>query len=311
MIGILLLNFGEPERLEHDEIVAFLERIFLANASLEEGDAAARARELAIRRAPGLLEEYKAIGGSPLNAQALAQTRGLQAELSERGIAARTYVGMQFTEPSIRVALESARADGATTLVALPVYPLRGVSTTVAALETVRREVESMQWDVPVREIGGWHRHPLYVTIRADGVRVTMQNAGPDARLVFSAHGTPLRYITDDNRYDVYVQESCADIAAEAGVGEWFLGYQNHGNRPIGWTQPGIEDVIDTIEADAVVVVPLSFMHEQSETLAELDIELREHAEARSLRFHRVPVPHDDPRFRTVLADLVEAALRD
>ena len=33
------------------------------------------------------------------------------------------------------------------------------------------------------------------------------------------------------------------------------------------------------------------------ETLAELDIELRGIAEAAGLRFLRVPVPHDDPRF--------------
>ncbi|MFO7261413.1 MAG: ferrochelatase, partial [bacterium] len=87
------------------------------------------------------------------------------------------------------------------------------------------------------------------------------------------------------------------------------IGYQNHTNRPIPWTQPDIEAVIEGIDAEHVVVVPVSFMHEQSETLAELDIELREAAEARGLGFHRVPVPHDDARFITLLADLVQAAL--
>jgi ferrochelatase len=50
-------------------------------------------------------------------------------------------------------------------------------------------------------------------------------------------------------------------------------------------------------------------MHEQSETLAELDIELREVAEEAGLAFHRVPVPHDHPDFSGVLADLVEGWL--
>ncbi|TVR66522.1 MAG: hypothetical protein EA422_01990, partial [Gemmatimonadales bacterium] len=58
-----------------------------------------------------------------------------------------------------------------------------------------------------------------------------------------------------------------------------------------------------------VVVDPVSFMHEQSETLAELDHELREEAEERGLGFHRVPVPHEDPRFARVLADLMEPFL--
>jgi ferrochelatase len=47
-------------------------------------------------------------------------------------------------------------------------------------------------------------------------------------------------------------------------------------------------------------------MHEQSETLSELDDELREEAEDAGLDFYRVPVPHDDDRFRSVLGDLVE-----
>lgn len=46
--------------------------------------------------------------------------------------------------------------------------------------------------------------------------------------------------------------------------------------------------------------------HEQSETLAELDHDLREKAESRGLHFERVPVPHDRPQFTNLLADLVE-----
>src|SRR5690606_12529800 len=85
----------------------------------------------------------------------------------------------------------------------------------------------------------------------------------------------------------------------------------NHGNRPIDWTQPDIDDVIREIDAERVVVVPVSFMHEQSETLAELDHDLREEAEERGLQFFRVPIPHDDPRFYRLLADLVEAVTGD
>jgi ferrochelatase len=57
------------------------------------------------------------------------------------------------------------------------------------------------------------------------------------------------------------------------------------------------------------VVDAVSFMHEQSETLGEIDIELRHVAEEAGLAFHRVPVPHADPRFADILADLVEARL--
>jgi protoporphyrin/coproporphyrin ferrochelatase len=320
-IGVILLNFGEPERATLADVVPFLERIFTVNAALE-GDATpaeiqARSRELAERRAPGLIEEYEQIGGSPLNEQARAQADALETELRRRDHDARCYVGTQFTAPSIADAVARARAAACELLVGLPVYPLCGPSTTVAALhelaDAVRAETD---WDVELREISGWHTHPVYTAIRADGIRALAAEAGLDltdgrTKLVFSAHGTPKKYLDEGSRYDLYVNDSCRRIAGATGVRDYVIGYQNHANRPIAWTQPDIEEVIHTTKARAVVVVPVSFMHEQSETLAELDHGLRELAEQAGLAFHRVPVPHDDPRFAEVLADLVEARAAD
>ncbi len=318
ILGVVLLNFGEPADATLAAVVPFLERIFLTNASLEGAAAPeavrARCHELAVRRAPGLIAEYEAIGGSPLNAQSAAQAQALAAELERRGHAARVYVANQFADPLIPDVLRRARADGVQQLVALPVYPVCGPSTNVAALAQLRAALAELDWDVPVVEISGWHRHPGYAPLRADGIRATAATGGadlgaPGTRLVFSAHGTPVKYLEEGSRYDRYTEENCGEIARAAGVARYALGYQNHGNRPIEWTQPSIDRVIAEIEADTVVVVPVSFMHEQSETLSELDIELRHEAEARGLRFLRVPVPHADPRFARILADLVESAL--
>ena len=64
-----------------------------------------------------------------------------------------------------------------------------------------------------------------------------------------------------------------------------------------------------SLEADRVVVVPISFIQEQSETLSELDHDLSELARSQGLEFYRVPVPHDSPALLELMADLVEAAL--
>lgn len=317
--GIILLNFGEPERATESEVVPFLERIFALNAPLEgEASAAgsrARAAELARRRAPGLIEEYREIGGSPLNAQAAAQASALERELGARGHDCVVIVAMQFTDPGIPDAVERARAAGVGRLIGLPVYPLCGATTTAAALTALERAVADAAWDVELLEISGWHSDPRYLALRAEGIRAAADEHGldldRDAVLVFSAHGTPLKYLREGSRYDVYVRDCCARVAAAAGVERYAIGYQNHTNRPIEWTQPDVADAVRAVDAGSVVVVPISFMHEQSETLAELDIELREVAEGAGLRFYRVPVPHDDPRFTAVLADLVESRIAD
>jgi protoporphyrin/coproporphyrin ferrochelatase len=314
--AILTLNFGEPSDPTPEEVIPFLERIFYTNSSLEahetDEEKRARSRQLAERRAPGLIAEYEEIGGSPLNGQADAHARDLASELARRGFPVRVYSAYQYTAPLVADVVKQAREDGMERLIGLPVYPLCGHSTNVAALNDVQAAIDALGWeDVAFEGITGWHRHPGYLELRADAVRRTVRQAGvdlsaPGTRLVFSAHGTPKKYLDEGSGYARYVDEFCEEIAGLLGVDDYALGFQNHSNRGVEWTQPDVEQVIETIDADTVVVDPVSFMHEQSETLAELDDELREEAEERGLAFHRVPVPHDDPRFIGVLADLME-----
>lgn len=316
--GVILLNFGEPAEPDREAVVDYLTRIFLANASLEDASSAAearkRSRSLAEQRAPGLVDEYEEIGGSPLNAQAAAQADALGTELERRGYDAATFVGMQFTDPTIGDAVDRARDAGVERLVGLPVYPLCGPSTTVQSLSDLEAAVADAGWDVDVGCVTGWHRHPGYNRIRAGNVRAftaehDVELTAPGTALVFSAHGTPQSYLEEGSRYDRYVAEYCGAQAALLGVDGFELGWQNHGNRDVPWTEPDVEAVIETVDADRVVVEPVSFMHEQSETLAELDGDLRTAAADAGLDFYRVPVPHDDDRFPGVLADLVEPFL--
>ena len=62
--------------------------------------------------------------------------------------------------------------------------------------------------------------------------------------------------------------------------------------------------------ATAIVLYPLSFVSEHSETLVELDIEYRHLAEQAGVpRYIRVPTVGTHPQFIHGLANLVQAAL--
>jgi ferrochelatase len=318
--GVVLLNFGEPSEPERKPVVDYLERIFMANADLEEYDskeaARERSRKLAERRAPGLLEEYEEIGGSPLNEQAQAQVDALQTALQNRDFDVLTYLGMQYTEPFIGDAAEAAYEDDVDRVIGLPIYPLCGPSTNVISLDELEEEIEALDWDVPFQAITGWHKHPKYNRVRAENIGDFVDEAGVDLHdeetaMVFSAHGTPQHYLEEGSRYDIYVEEYCSVVASLLGLTDYRIGFQNHENRDIPWTEPDVEDLIEDIDAERVVVEPVSFLHEQSETLSELDIELREEAEEAGMDFYRVPIPHDDDRIPEVFADLVEPFLAD
>jgi len=315
-----MLNFGEPAEPDRDRVVEYLERIFYANADLESADgreeARHRARKLAERRAPALIEEYEEIGGSPLNEQARTHAELAQRRLRDRGHDATTYLAMQYTEPFVGDAVAAAREDGVDRLVGLPNYPLCGHSTNVISLDELEAAVADAGWGVETRAITGWHKHPTYNRLRAENVERFAADRGlelgaAETAVVFSAHGTPTHYLEEGNRYDLYVEEYCSVLASLLGIEEYTVGFQNHENRDIPWTEPEVEAVIEDVDADRVVVEPVSFLHEQSETLSELDVELREEAEAAGLEFYRVPIPHDDERLGDVFADLVEPFLAE
>ncbi|ELY54411.1 Ferrochelatase [Natronococcus amylolyticus DSM 10524] len=319
--GVVLLNFGEPAVPDRDTVLEYLSRIFFDNADLEEADseeaAWERSRELAERRLPSLMEEYEEIGGSPLQEQAGAQADALEDALTERGHEVELYHAMQFMEPLITDLPATLADDGIDSVVAVPIYPLCGPSTTVSAIDSLESSIESHEgYEPEFTAITGWHRVPAYNRLRAEGIRGFVEEEGvdlqdPDTAFVFSAHGTPKKYLAEGSRYDQYVEEHASAIASILGIEDYEIGYQNHANRGIEWTEPETEAVVEGFEGEAerVVVEPMSFMHEQSETLVELDVDLREDAADVGLELHRVPVPHDDPRFATLLADTVEPFL--
>jgi ferrochelatase len=316
-LGLLFINFGEPDEPTIEKVTSFLERIFLRNASLEghtDEAARARSRELARQRAPALLEAYEAIGGSPMNAQSARQAEAVHEQLLRRGVRTRVYTAFQFTDPWIAACVSRARDDGVETLIAVPGYPLCGQSTTAAALEDVETALGSGGGSMRLLALAGWHHHVDYVRLHADHIDEYVRAHGldlsrPDTILYFSVHGTPLKYLASGNRYDRYAFEHCRDVAAAAGADRYAVGFQNHGNRRIPWTQPDNERRIRDLEERRLVVVPISFMKEQSETLSELDMELRAFVESLGKELHRVPVPHDHPAFAAYLADRIEELL--
>lgn len=316
---VLTVGFGEPSTPDPNVVQEYLEGIFLRNMSIEgdmpEATARERAETLASRRMPGLVAEYEAIGGSPLQAQLEAYTGRLDDELGRRGYDVTTTMATQYHSPTIGEVVATAATDGIDHLVILPMYPLCGPSTTVAAIADVAQRVETIDdWTPTLSPIGGWHRHQRYNRLRAEHTKSVLDDRGidlgdPTVELLFSAHGTPVHYLEQGSRYDRYVEEYCEVQSSMLGIDTYSLGFQNHESRGVEWTTPSIETAIEHIEADHVVVEAISFIHEQSETLSELDEELAEEAAELDLAFDRVPIPHDHPAMASVLADLVEPAI--
>ena len=133
-----------------------------------------------------------------------------------------------------------------------------------------------------------------------------------EPRLLFSAHGLPKKVVARGDPYQWQVEETARRIVARLGCEglDWTVCYQSKVG-PLAWLEPSIADEIERAGRDRVpvVVVPIAFVSEHSETLVELDITYRDHARAAGVpAYHRVPALGTRPAFIAALAALVRSA---
>jgi ferrochelatase len=196
--GTACLAFGDPPTPDREQVLACLERIFLASTARTRADPDnERAQQLARRRAPALPTEYKTMGGSIYNAHRREQVTTVGDQLRDRGYEAETYLGLQHTEPLIETAVERAWDDGINRLISVPLYPLCGPSTTASAVADLGAAAEDVDGEIDLQALTGWHRHPTYTQLRAENIADTLNErsvalADEHPVFVFSAHGTPI-----------------------------------------------------------------------------------------------------------------------
>ena len=128
-------------------------------------------------------------------------------------------------------------------------------------------------------------------------------------RVLFSAHGLPESIVKAGDPYQWQVEQTVAAVVGAAGdiAGlDHAVCYQSR-VTPQKWIGPSTEDEIERAAHDkvAVLVCPIAFVSEHSETLVELDVEYREEAEKLGVPgYFRVPAQNSDPAFIAALADL-------
>ncbi|HJN33147.1 MAG TPA: ferrochelatase, partial [Prochlorococcus sp.] len=319
-VGVLLMNLGGPERIQ--DVGPFLFNIFadpeiirLPNPALQRP----LAWLISTLRSSKSEQAYRSIGGgSPLRRITEQQARELQSLLRQRGIDATSYVAMRYWHPFTESAVADIKADGIDQVVVLPLYPQFSISTSGSSfreLQRLRQTDESFR-KLPIRCIRSWYDHPGYVRAMAELIaeQIRLSDVPGEAQVFFSAHGVPKSYVEQaGDPYQKEIEACTTLIMAEL---ENLLGYGNphslaYQSRvgPEEWIQPYTDEVIEQLgEAGTrdLVVVPISFVSEHIETLAELDIEYRELAtEAGIVHFRRVPALDTYPTFIEGLADLV------
>ncbi len=308
-IAIVLFNLGGPDSL--DAVQPFLRNLFSDPAiiSLPTWLRLPLASFIAWRRTPKARAIYAKIGGgSPIVGQTEAQARALEAALGPEH-EWRGYVCMRYWHPMTERVAQSVQRFQPDRIVLLPLYPQFSTTTTASSFNAWKKTATVK---APTVEIESYPTEPGFIRASIELIKQGLAEVGDaPCRVLFSAHGLPEKIIKRGDPYQRQVEETAAAIAQHLGGVDWAVCYQSRVG-PLRWIGPPTEAEIKHAGADktSVVLYPLSFVSEHSETLVELDIDYRHlAAEAGVPKYVRVPTVGTHPQFIHGLANLVKAAL--
>jgi ferrochelatase len=316
-IAVVFFNLGGPDSL--DAVEPFLVNLFSDPAIIRVPRPLRSiiARQIARRRLPVARCIYARMGGaSPLLPNTEAQARALEERLKDLG-EVRVFCCMRYWHPLARTTAAAVASFRPTETVLLPLYPQFSSTTTASSYRVWWEAASTSGLASPGRLICCYPTAPGFITAALNLIREGISRAeiegGRRPRVLFSAHGLPKRFVARGDPYRSQVERSALIIAEKLGLSreDWVVCYQSRVG-PLEWIKPYTDDEIRRAGADGipVVVFPIAFVSEHSETLVELDIDYRRLAEQAGVpSYVRVPAVGTAPEFIAGLADLVRRAV--
>ncbi|MDB5396312.1 MAG: ferrochelatase [Rhodospirillales bacterium] len=312
--AIVLFNLGAPDSLE--AVRPFLFNLFNDKAifRLPQPFRSWLAAFVAKRRAPTAIEIYRHLGGgSPLLPNTDAQATALHRALGGGGDI-RVFIAMRYWHPFTTQTVAEVQAWGPDEIILLPLYPQYSTTTTASSLAAWHESARFLRLKTPTKAVCCYPTEPGFVSAVADLIGPALDQAKPfgSPRLLLSAHGLPEKVVKGGDPYQFQCEQTAAAIVARLEIPylDWQVCYQSRVG-PLKWIGPSTEEAIRQAAHDKrpVVVAPIAFVSEHSETLVEIEIEYRKLAADVGLPyFARVPTVGVASSFIAGLAGLVKRA---
>jgi len=312
--AVVLLSLGGPD--SPAAVRPFLVNLFSDPAILRMPSLPRwiLSRLIASRRAPFARDNYAKIGGhSPLLQHTQEQARALELNLASESV--RVFVAMRYWHPMASETALHVAEFNPDQIVLVPLYPQFSSSTTASSFEDWDKSAQIVGLDVPVSRICCFSEESGFVEAMVKGTRYAIAkcNSIGAPRVLFSAHGVPNKFVVAGDPYQNQVERTAAAIVSRLAIDrlDHVVCYQSRVGR-LEWLRPYTDDEVRRAGRDRVpvVIVPIAFVCEHSETLVELDIEYAKLAELSGVpKYCRVPTVGTDVAFIKSLARLVGLAL--
>ncbi len=249
--------------------------------------------------------------GSPLAVWTTKQATLLRGWLGEAGQNVLVRPAMRYGNPSIASQLDALKAEGATRVLILPLYPQYSGTTTASVFDAVYTWAARTRNVPELRFVNHYHDDAGYIDALASTVRAHWKHHGPPDKLVMSFHGVPERTLHLGDPYHCESHKTARLLAERLGLqkDDWQLTFQSRFGKA-KWLEPYTEPTLIEMGKAGVgrvdVICP-GFTGDCLETLEEINQEAREaFLHAGGKEFHYIPCLNDSPAWITALSAIAQ-----
>ena len=293
--AVILFNLGGPDKLEN--VKPFLFNLFNDPAiiNLPSFFRYPLAKLISSRRAPIAKKIYQELGGSsPILQLTKEQSSALELKLNKDDDLSeyKCFVVMRCWHPRAENVVREVIHYNPEEVILMPLYPQYSAATSGSSIKEWNDICLKNHFKVKTSTICCYPTDESFIQAHKDEIIKKIDNL-KNFKLIFSAHGLPEKNIKKGDPYQWQVEQSVKKIIDNLDDDnlDWILSYQSRVG-PLKWIGPSTDTVIasEAKKNKIIVVVPVAFVSEHSETLVELDIEYKKLAiENGSKAYVRVP----------------------
>jgi len=309
--AIILFNLGGPDKLQN--VKPFLFNLFNDPAILNLLGFLRYplAKFIANRRAPTAKKIYEELGGSsPILKLTEKQSSALEVKLNsdDKSSEYKCFIVMRCWHPRAEIVIKDVIEFNPKEVILVPLYPQYSAATSGSSIKEWNDVCKKVGYKIKTSTICCYptdesfiEAHKIEITKKIDNLK--------NFKLIFSAHGLPEKNIKKGDPYQWQVEQSVNKIVESLNIKnlDWILSYQSRVG-PLKWIGPSTEDIIveNSKLGKHIVLVPIAFVSEHSETLVELDIEYKELADKNGCKnYSRVPALGTNEKYIKALSDLI------
>ena len=309
--AIILFNLGGPDKIENVE--PFLFNLFNDPAILNLPTLLRYplAKLISNRRAPVAKKIYEELGGSsPILKLTKEQSSALETRLNQTQTEDeyKCFIVMRCWNPRAKDVIKEVQLYGPDEIVLMPLYPQYSAATSGSSIKEWKDVCKKNNYNIKTSTICCYPTDHNFINAHTKEIIKKIKDL-KDFKLIFSAHGLPEKNIKKGDPYQWQVEQSVKKIVESLNDEnlDWILSYQSRVG-PLKWIGPSTEDIIieNSKIGKHIVLVPIAFVSEHSETLVELDIEYKEVADANGCKnYTRVPALGINENFIKAMTELI------